>query len=455
MARIQVGVLGPTIVRNDDDEVRLRPYTTKLLLRLVAAEGESVSTEALYRDIWGDPVNGRMTRAHRTEVQKRILELRKALDDDTLANNDPLKVLHTEQLLAERGSESAYRLTLDAERLDLLEFADLVNRAAYAAPAMAVALLTKALGLWRGRPLADIPGAEFARRLSRRLTDLYTFAQRELIRAHLELGHPDLALPIAEHLVRELPDDASAAEHLSAVRTRLRERDGRVFLRREFGGLRVTLVIQHGDLFAEDDANLVVGFSDTFDTATDDDVVIAGDSVQGQLLHRVYAGDRATLDRHLRNGLRGVERLSSESREDKPRGKRTRYPIGTVVPLHLPGRRIFAVAYSRQGNDLVAQSSPADLRHGLDALWASVAVRGLYKPVAIPVIGSGLARVAELSREQLVIMIADSFLTACRRRRTSPELRIVVRSEEQAQIRLDDVERFIETLDHDGRGPHA
>ncbi len=52
-------------------------------------------------------------------------------------------------------------------------------------------------------------------------------------------------------------------------------------------------------------------------------------------------------------------------------------------------------------------------------------------------------------------MIVDTFLAACRKRPTSPELRIVVRTEEQAMLRLDDVERFIETLGNDGRGPHA
>ncbi len=447
MARIQVGVLGPTILRRDEDDVHLKPYTIKLLLRLVAAEGESVSAEVLYRDIWGEPVNGRITRANRTEVQKRIVELRKALPDD--------HALRTEQLLATHGSESAYRLILDAEQLDWLEFADLVNRAAYAAPAMAAALLTKALGLWRGRPLADIPHAAFARGLARRLTELHTFARRELIRAHLELGHPDLALPIAERLSEERPDDPAAAKTLAEVRARMRERSGHVLLRREFSDLRVTLLVQHGDLFDQNDANLVAGFSDTFDTATENDVVIAQDSVQGQLLHRIYAGDRGELDRQLKNGLRGVERLSREERQDKQRGKLIRYPLGTVVPLPLPGRRIFALAYSRQSNDLVARSTPADLRRALNSLWASVAVHGLHRPVAIPIIGSGLARVTELSREQLVIMIVDTFLAACRRAPTSPELRIVVRTEEQAKLRMDDVERFIETLGNDGRGPHA
>ena len=59
-------------------------------------------------------------------------------------------------------AQSAYRLVLDHEQLDCLEFTSLVNRAATMPPATAVALLSRALGLWRGQPLADAAGQDFA-----------------------------------------------------------------------------------------------------------------------------------------------------------------------------------------------------------------------------------------------------------------------------------------------------
>ena len=81
-------------------------------------------------------------------------------------------------------------------------------------------------------------------------------------------------------------------------------------------------------------------------------------------------------------------------------------------------------------------------------------MNGLLKPVAIPLVGSGLARVTELSREQLMIMIVDTFLGNCRNERCSPELRIVIRPSEVARMRMSDVARFVESLDQDGRKPH-
>ncbi|MFU0243527.1 macro domain-containing protein [Streptomyces scabiei] len=120
--------------------------------------------------------------------------------------------------------------------------------------------------------------------------------------------------------------------------------------------------------------------------------------------------------------------MRTERVQDKPRGRRVRYPLGTTVPLTVGGRRVFAVAYSRLGNDLVARSGPADLRASLDTLWPAVARYGMYRPVAIPLIGSGLARIVELDRTRLLLMIVESFAEHCRRDpATAPELRVVIR----------------------------
>jgi Thoeris protein ThsA, Macro domain len=78
---------------------------------------------------------------------------------------------------------------------------------------------------------------------------------------------------------------------------------------------------------------------------------------------------------------------------------------------------------------------------------------GLLKPVAVPLVGSGLARVADLTREQLMIMIIDTFVKSCKDSRCTPELRIVLRPSDMERIRISDVARFVETLDQNGREP--
>jgi DNA-binding SARP family transcriptional activator len=453
VVHVQVGVLGPTRLRVDGDQRHLTPLTVKLLLRLIAAEGEAVSADQLYRDLWEVPEKDRVEREQRNEVQKRIHELRRAMDPDGKGESSGL--LHTERVLAARYPQSAYRLSLGRDQVDYLEFAELVNRAAHAAPATVVALVMRALDVWHGKPLADVAGRRYAEPLARRLTILHETARRELVRAHAELGHPDLALPVAEKLAAELPDDHEAAETLRFLRAQLRARHADDVLRREFPGLRLTLVVRRGDLFEQEDANLAIGFGDTFDTSTEGDVVISRQSVQGQLLERLYDGDRDRLDTELRRALRGVTPLGRETVQDKPKGKRTRYAVGTVVPLPMNGRRVFGFVHCRQGLDLVTHSTAGELRLSLDRLWQSVRRYGMLKPVAIPLAGSGLSRVTELSREQLMIMIIDTFIKNSRDERFTSELRIVIRPADVERIRMSDVARFVETLDNNGKEPDA
>jgi hypothetical protein len=192
-----------------------------------------------------------------------------------------------------------------------------------------------------------------------------------------------------------------------------------------------------------------VGFADTFDTATENDVVISRASVQGQLLDRVYGGDRAQLDRAISQALAAVQPVVVERARDKPRGKRRRYAVGTVATLPLDGRRVFALVLCRQDRDLVTRSSADELRLALERLWESVRKQGLLRPAAMPLVGSGLSRVA-LSREQLMIMIIDTFLRSCAAERSAPELRIVLPPDGLRQIRLSDIARFVEALDEDG-----
>ncbi len=264
-----------------------------------------------------------------------------------------------------------------------------------------------------------------------------------------DLGRPDLALPVAELIVRDHPDDRDAARVLDTLRAALRARHGAELLRHRvpLPGQRADVVLVRGDLFEQTDCNLVVGFTDTFDTETDQDIVISRDSVQSQLVDRLFGGRRRLLDEKLKTGLRGVRAVGTESARAKPRGRRVRYPVGTTVAVPVDGRRIFAVAYSRLGNDLVARSGNEDLRASLDQLWASVAVHGLFRPVAVPLVGSGLARVTDLDRGQLVGLIVDSFIAACRLHPAlTPELRVVIRPEDLASTDLSPVERRFHEL---------
>ncbi|MFJ8104862.1 macro domain-containing protein [Streptomyces sp. NPDC096132] len=445
--RVRVNVLGPVRLDVNGTPARLTPLTARLLVRLVAAEGEAVPARRLYRDVWQQTAAlPRQDLRGRNEVQKRILELRRAFD---LAGPGlGVRIVRTALLPTARGVQSTYQLVLDREELDSAEFTHLVGGALRAAPASAVRLLEDALRLWRGLPLAEVYDEEFAAAPVRRLTRLRETALRELVAGHTALGRYDLALPVAERTARERPDDPEAAATLARLNARLRERHGDELLRHTLRGLRVDVVVVRGDLFDQEDANIVVGFSDTFDTSTDQDVVISRESVQGQLVDRLFEGRHRLLDDGLRRGLKEFTPLATESLRAKRRGRRTRYPIGTTVAVPVGTRRVFALAYSRLGNDLRARSAPADLRLALERLWPSVARHGLFRPVAVPLIGAGLARIVELDRTQLLLLIVETFTESLRADpAVSPELRVVLRADDLERTDLPAVEAYLRTVD--------
>ncbi len=207
----------------------------------------------------------------------------------------------------------------------------------------------------------------------------------------------------------------------------------------------MTVVVKAGDLFDEQ-AHLVVGFSDTFDTIADDGIVINDTSVQGQLLTRRYGGDVRRLDQELSTALSTVPPVATETRKRKPRGKLNRYGIGTVAVLGTRPRLVFAVAYSRIGNDYVAGSSVEELWYSLGRLWDAVHRHGQLECVAMPLIGSGLSRVHCLDEESLLRLILLSFITRSRERVICRELRVVVRPTDLGKIDMPEVDAFLRAL---------
>ena len=413
MAKLRVKLFGHARLEVDGQLAELTPTTFALLARLVTADGGAVTDDQLYRDAWD--VIGSIVGDYKTQVQKRIFEIRKVVEDRA----------EPRMLLTERGRVTAYRLAIPRDSVDILQFADLVTTARQRTPDDKIELLLRALAFWDGNPLRDYAGQSWAAPAVRQLTRLRHAALLDLRDAYADSGRFGDALEIAERLALENPSDAGLVDSLWELREQVRNNPRKQVIREHFTDPSATVIVMSGDLFGQDDANLVVGFTDTFDTDTDRNIVISTESTQGQLLERLYAGDRGQLDRDLRGALARVTKVSVEARSAKPRGKLTRYPVGTVATLFHPTRRIFAVAYSKLGNDLIARSSPPELRASLENLWDAVYQYGQRKPVAMPLVGSGLSRTG-VGHDELLELIVGSFLASARRRDFCPELRVIV-----------------------------
>lgn len=442
MAELRVRLFGPGAVTVDGQAVKLKPLTMTVLIRLIVADGAAVAVDQLYRDCW--PPAGFVAGDYKTQVQKRVLEIRRTVDPGRSSESGQ----GSPALLTVRGRVTAYRLVADREAIDAFQFIELATQARRAAPGDRIGLLEQAISLWTGPPLLDVAGKPWADALVRQLSGLRHSAGQELVRAYERAGRTYDALDVAEELAASSPEDTSLAAWVESLRGQVRTSQGARTCREDFAGLKTAVVVMTGDLFAQDDANLVAGFCDTFDTDTGRNIVISGESTQGMLLRTLYGGDRGRLDKELKAALARVPKAAVESRSAKPRGKLTRYPVGTVATLYHATRRVFAVAYSQMGNDLMAQSSLPMLRLSLDNLWTAVYRHGQLKPVAMPLIGSSLSRTGA-SYEDLLAMIVRSFLASSSARYLGPELRVVIPNPLFGQIEISKVLKAVRDGEHD------
>ncbi|MFD8391175.1 macro domain-containing protein [Streptomyces sp. NPDC059680] len=206
-----------------------------------------------------------------------------------------------------------------------------------------------------------------------------------------------------------------------------------------------SVTVKVGDLFSEQ-SDLIIGFTDVFDTSTEGGDIISPRSVQAQFLQRVFRGDISALDAALEAALSGSPVCESESEMSKPKGKRDRHPLGTVAVIDNGSFRYYCVAYSRMSNELIAQSSVDRLWQSLGNVWTAVASRGHLEPVAIPILGSDLARVGSLGRESLVKMIILSFVARSRVSLVSRKLTVVVHPADADEVNLSEVQAFLGSL---------
>jgi DNA-binding SARP family transcriptional activator len=179
-------ILGPLEVVADDGTpiplggAKQRAVLAVLLLRA----GEVVSTDFLIEAVWG----GDAPRTAPTSLQNSISALRKLLGPDLLVTRAP-----------------GYALATNGDSIDLHHFERLVREAAGQEAAERSRLLSEALSLWRGDPLAELAFEPFAQPEVRRLEELRLVAAEDWIDAELESGRHAEVVPRLESLVAQFP----------------------------------------------------------------------------------------------------------------------------------------------------------------------------------------------------------------------------------------------------------
>lgn len=168
---------------------------------------------------------------------------------------------------------------------------------------------------------------------------------------------------------------------------------------------------------------VVIGASTDFDTSIQDDI-IDENSVMGQFIKNDYKGSVSRLDHDLGFALQG-ESYENIGEDKKPKGKRKRFPMGTVATIDGGSRKAYLVAMSTINEHGIASSTVDDIMDALPMLWEFIRTRGHIGSIAIPVLGTKYSRI-NVSHEKIIHEIIKSFVAACDTGRFCENLTIVI-----------------------------
>jgi DNA-binding SARP family transcriptional activator len=206
------GVLGPLRIRQDGEEVMLpSSKPTVLLGALLLNANEVVSQEFLRSALWGEEPPANASSA----IHVAVLRLRKLLGKHGLGSG-PDGGIET--------SPGGYRITVDAQSLDLLAFRDLVTRAGRTpSPAAELTLMRSALELWEGDPVLNLTSPALRAGVAASLVEERI---RILARCHdIELSRGNCAVIVPE--LRQLSSEFPSNERLAAQLMEALYRTGR------------------------------------------------------------------------------------------------------------------------------------------------------------------------------------------------------------------------------------
>jgi predicted ATPase/DNA-binding SARP family transcriptional activator len=174
---LRIGLLGPLQLRDETGRlVHVGGRQLRVLLTLLAlSAGRVVPAGALAGQIWPDDAPGNPGNALHTLVSRLRAELRQANLGDVIESHP-----------------AGYRLAVPPDAVDVTAFEAQAARGRRALaegdPGEAARVLRDALLAWRGQPLADAAGCDFADAAAAKLTELRSSVLADRIEADLALG---------------------------------------------------------------------------------------------------------------------------------------------------------------------------------------------------------------------------------------------------------------------------
>jgi DNA-binding SARP family transcriptional activator len=183
---VRFQVLGPWEVTEAGRPVVIPAGRMRVLLAsLMVSVGRSVPTDMLAEQVWPERMPARV----RATVHTYVARLRRLLGHDVI-----------------RTAPGGYQLAVPAESIDMWAFRELLRQAGAAGPPdEELTLLRQALGLWRGRPFANMESSWLDREVVPRLGDEWFSATERRIDLEMRVDNPGNLVAELRDLVRTYP----------------------------------------------------------------------------------------------------------------------------------------------------------------------------------------------------------------------------------------------------------
>lgn len=183
--------------------------------------------------------------------------------------------------------------------------------------------------------------------------------------------------------------------------------------------INTTIEVTFGDLFRSQ-ACKVISVNEFFDSDLGDHV--SKRSLHGQFITRYFSGHPASFNALVEAELQGIPNEDVARRS----GRTKRYPIGTTPVIQVGNERFFLPAVTHTNlTTLKAYCDVSTLWQALSGLWSAVRNRAGGAPVAVPLIGGGLAGIG-LPPSQILYLIVLSIVSASRESHLASPVHIVL-----------------------------
>ena len=202
-------------------------------------------------------------------------------------------------------------------------------------------------------------------------------------------------------------------------------------------GQDISIEIQVGDIFSIEGA-FIISTNTAFNTDMSAET-ISPETLQGQFTKKYY--DHVEhLDQALAKSLESNEHAVNE---DEP-AKKENPDVGRVAKVSSRQRVAYFVAIDKLNEDTGVESSLDNVKKGLASLWVYIGRQSVLDPLVIPVLGTGYSGIP-ISREQIIIEIISSFITACSEKKFCEKLTIVISESDYLQhnINLEELGNYL------------